>query len=567
MTETRPETHKHKGPSLIGRYETVIGTLLKYGFADIVAHPPFNRFVPASGKLIPFRHGKLVTEYTRYERMKMVCEELGTTFIKFAQIASNRPDLLPSELIEQLAHLQDHAPLVSEEDIRGVFLSEFHDLPEHLFAEFDYTPVASASMAQVHRAVLKTGEEVALKVLRPHIREVIDQDIHILRQLAGMLESYFPEYSSWQPKELVNMFESSIRKELHLRYEAANLVRFKKNFEGNPDIHVPAYFPEHSSDKILCMEFIRGIKITDQKALEEIGLTGPAIALKGINLYFEQVFDHGFFHADPHPGNFFILRDQRVCFVDYGMMGSVLDTDKYLLGNLLLAIADKDVYGLKRALLKFGKLEKLSDQLDKELEYDLEEFLTEYSGISLEDIEGMEVMAGVNKLFFTYQVRVPPNLLLLLKALVMIEGVGLQLDPGYNIIENITPFVRRLIARKYSPTKMGKALYRTAGDLFRLAGNLPEDLMEVMHKLRQGRLHIEFEHSGLEPFYAELDRVSNRISFSLIIAALILGSALLVIAHIPPFIYNISALGFIGFSLSGLLALRLAWAILKHGKI
>jgi ubiquinone biosynthesis protein len=315
------------------------------------------------------------------------------------------------------------------------------------------------------------------------------------------------------------------------------------------------------------MEFIRGIKITDLVSLDGIGMTGPHIAIKGINLYFEQVFEHGFFHADPHPGNIFILNDQRICFVDYGMMGTVLDSDKYLLANLLIAIADKDIRGLKHALLRFGKIEKLEEAVDKEMEYDLEEFLTEYSGISLEDIEGMEVMNGVNRLFFHYKVRVPANLLLLLKALVMIEGVGLQLDPKYNIIENITPFVRRLLAKKYSPARMGRNIARAAGDMIRLAGSLPEDLMEVMHKVRQGRLHIEFEHTGLDPLYAEMDRVSNRLAFSIVVASLILGSALLVIAHIPPYIYNISALGFIGFVVSGLLAIRLAWAILKHGNL
>jgi ubiquinone biosynthesis protein len=555
------------GPTLIGRYEQVIGILFKYGFADVIAHPPFNRFLPKSRKFIPVRKGKAVTDFTRYERIRMVCEELGTTYIKFAQIASNRPDLLPTELLSQLSSFQDHAPEVPAEIIRTVFLEEFGELPENLFQVFDYRPVASASMAQVHRAVRMDGVEVALKVLRPGIREVVEMDIQILNQLAHLIENYFPEYASFQPVELVKMFETSIRKELHLRMEATNLVRFGRNFRGHPDVLVPRYYPEHSTDRILCMDFIRGYKITDLVALAGIGLNGPVLALKGINIYFEQVFDHGFFHADPHPGNIFVLEDQRICFVDYGMMGLVLESDKILMANLLIAIADKDVQGLKRALLKFAKSDKLDAAKDKELEYDISEFLTEYSGISLEDIEGMEVMNGVNRLFFTYKVRVPPNLLLLLKALVIIEGVGLHLDPRYNIIENITPFVRRLLARRYSPARMGQNLLKAAGDMVRLAGSLPEDVMEVMRKVRQGRLHIEFEHKGLEPLIRELDMVSNRLSFAIIIAAMILGSSLLVLAHVPPFIYNISALGFTGFVISGLLALRLAWAIIKHGNL
>ncbi|MCO6485749.1 MAG: AarF/ABC1/UbiB kinase family protein [Saprospiraceae bacterium] len=569
MAQKAPtKTGKDKHPTtLMRRYEQVIGTLLKFGFADIISHPPFSRFIPASRKFIPVYKGKPVTDYTRYERIRFVCEELGTTFIKFAQIASNRPDLLPDELLVQLTSFQDHAPEVPEEVIREILTEEYKAPPEEIFLEFDPKPVASASMAQVHRAVRTDGTEVALKILRPGIQDTIEQDIHILRQLAHLLETYFPEYQSFQPMELVKMFETSIRKELHLRLEAANLVRFGRNFKDHADIHVPRYFAEHSTDRILCMEFIRGFKITDLETLKTIGLSGPALALKGINLYFEQVFEHGFFHADPHPGNIFILADQRVCFVDYGMMGMVLDSDKILMANLLLAIADRDVKGLKKALLRFSKSDRLEPEQDKELEYDIAEFLADYSGISLEDIESMEVMNGVNRLFFNYKIRVPANLLLLLKALVIIEGVGLQLDPRYNIIENITPFVRRLLARKYHPALMGRTLLKAAGDMVSMVGNLPEDMTDILRKIRQGRLHIEFEHRGLEPLIREMDLVSNRISFAIVIAALILGSALLVIAHIPPYIYNISALGFFGFLISGLLAIRLAWAIIRHGRI
>lgn len=554
-----------KNPSLISRYETVIGVLMKYGFADIIAHPPLNRFVPASGRWAPHLHGRSILEYTRYERMRMVCEELGTTFIKFAQIASNRPDLLPEELLNELENFQDNVPAVHPAAIKLVFVQEFGQPPEELFAEFDCNPIASASMAQVHYGRLKDGTEVVFKVQRPGIRQIIELDIQILRQLANLIESYFPQYQSFQPNELVTMFEDSIHKELHFRHEASSLVRFRNNFKGNPDIHVPACYPEFSTDRIICLEFIRGYKITDLEALNALDLTGTELALKGISLYFEQVFDHGFFHADPHPGNIFILPDKRVCFVDYGMMGVVLDSDKILMANLLLAIADRDILGLKRALLKFGKIEKLPDDKDKELEYDLEEFLTEYTSMTLEDIEGTEVMAAVNRLFFNYKIRIPPNLLLLIKALVIIEGVGLKLDPHYNIIENITPFVRRLLARKYEPARLGRQAIRAAGDAVRMLTALPEDVMEVMRKIRQGRLHIEFEHTGLEPFYKALDQVSNRLAFAILVAALILGSALLVIAHIPPYIYGISALGFFGFIISGLLAIRLIWSILKHG--
>ncbi len=283
----------------------------------------------------------------------------------------------------------------------------------------------------------------------------------------------------------------------------------------------------------------------------------------GINLYYEQVFEYGFFHADPHPGNIFVLPDKRVCFVDYGMMGIILDADKEHMAALLLAIADQDVPGLKKALLQFTMEEELTNE--KELEYDIIAFLSSYSEMSIDQIEGAEVMEGLNRMFFKYKIRIPPNLLLLLKALIIIEGVGLMLDPKYNIIKNIEPFVRRLLARRYSAARLAKDAIKTLNDLTRMATKLPEDVEEVLHKLRAGKLQIEFEHKGLEPLYHKMETVSNRIAFTLLLTALILGSSLLVIADVPPHINHVPVLRFVGFLLSGLLALRLIISIMRHG--
>ncbi|MBI5914729.1 MAG: AarF/ABC1/UbiB kinase family protein [Bacteroidetes bacterium] len=551
-------------PTLIGRYEKVIGVLIKYGFADVAAHPPFSRFVPKWKKLVPKHDGRPVTEFTRYERIRMVCEELGTTFIKFAQIASNRPDVLPEELVEELQKFQDHATPVPEADIRSTLEQELGDKLEKLFEQIDFQPIASASMAQVHRARLLGGREVVLKVQRPGIADTVELDIHILKSLARLIEHRFPAFNAYQPMELVKMFETSIAKEMNFTLEAASMRRFEEQFKGNPDIYVPFVYPEFSTEKLLCMEYVDGIKCTDLAALGSIGMTGPQLALKGINLYFEQVFDHGFFHADPHPGNIFVLPDQRVCFIDFGMMGSVAESDREMLADLLLAVHDRDVGGLKKALLRFSWDEEKIDQ--KNLEYDLMEFFQNYSNIGIEEIDTNEVMAALNSLFFDYKIRVPANMLLLLKALVIIEGVGLMLDPRYNIIENIHPFVTRLLGRKYSPAKLSKNVIKTLGDLSKLASSLPEDLEVVMEKIKQGKLHIEFEHRGLEPLDDALEASSKRISFAVVLGALILGSSLLVIADVPPHINNVPALGVFGFVISGLFGLRWLRSIWKQGK-
>ncbi len=558
------ETSKQgNNSSLIRRYREVIRVLVKYGFEDLIAHPPFNRLLPKSKQWIPSRGGRPIFEYTRYERIRMVCEELGTTFIKFAQIAANRPDLLPEELIAELEHFHDHAPTVPEAEIREVFVKEFGKPPEALFKNFDYQPIAAASMAQVHRATLLGDKKVVLKVQRPGIRDTIEQDIAILKQMAHLIETYFPQYAAFQPKELVTMFETSIRKELRFTVEASNLSRFQENFKLHPAIYVPDWFPEYTTDRILCMEYIDGIKINDLEALKAIGMTGPELALKGINLYYEQVFVHGFFHADPHPGNIFVLSDKRVCFVDYGMMGNILDHDKEHMATLLLAIAEQDVQGLKKALLLFTREEAFEEE--KDLEYDIVEFLSSYSEMSIDQIEGAEVMEGLNRMFFKYKIRIPANLLLLLKALIIIEGVGLMLDPKYNIVKNIEPFVRRLLSQKFNSKKITQSVVKTIGDLTRMAVNLPEDVEQVIHKLREGKLQIEFEHKGLEPLYRKMETISNRIAFTLLLTALIIGSSLIVIADVPPHVNHVPVLGFVGFLISGLLAIRLLISILRHG--
>ncbi|MFT5165752.1 MAG: ubiquinone biosynthesis protein [Saprospiraceae bacterium] len=547
------------------RYQKVIGVLIKYGFEDVVSHPPFNRFRSVTNKLAPLRGGKSVLEYTRYERIRMVCEELGTTYIKFAQIASNRPDILPEELIHELTKFQDHALSVSKVKIYRVLTKEFKEPLSDYFEYIDYNPIASASIAQVHRARIIGGKEVVLKIQRPDISANIKSDIAILKSLAAVISQYFPQYEAFQPKELVKMFEVSILKELKFTTEAANIIRFQKQFAKHPDVYLPAVYPEYTTDKVLCMEYIDGFKITDLKAIEEsTGLTGTDLALKGIGLYFEQVFEHGFFHADPHPGNIFVMKDTgQICFIDFGMMGFVLEKDQERIADLLLAISHQDVQGLKKSFLEFA----VGNQLvkEQELEQDIVEFFANYETISLDVIDTNEVMKGLNSLFFDYKIKIPSNLLLLIKAMLIIEGVGLELDPKYNIVKNIDPYANRLLLKKFVPEKLKESFIKSFFDFSRLFTDFPEDIAAIFKKIKKGKLHVEFEHKGLQPLLHKMEIVSNRISFTLLLSALILGSSWIITAKIPPYIYNVSLIGFVGFVLSGILAFRLLYSIIKHG--
>ena len=543
--------------SKIMRYEKVVATLIKYGFEDILAHPPLRKFIPQSNILVPTRNGKKVSKFTRHERIRLVCEELGTTFIKFAQIASNRPDLLPEDLIFELEKLQDDVPPVPIEDILSTIKSELSRPIDELLEYFNPIPLACASMAQVHRARLIGGKEVVLKIQRPRIKSTIASDIAILKNISNVIEKYMPQYKAYQPSELVKMFEDSITEELSFRLEANNLEHFQNMFKHNSFVFIPELYRELCTDRIICMEYVDGFKITDLDNLNKFNITGEDLAKRGISLYFEQVFEHGFFHADPHPGNIFVLKDGRIAFIDYGMVGTIIESDKVQFARILLAMYDNDVQALKRSILKFSA--GLTKDQEKAFEYDVVYFLREYSRISLDNIDGEEAMRGLNSLFYDYKIKIPSNLLLLIKALVILEGVGLKLNPEYDIIENIGPYVQRLLTKKYNPNRLQKELLNSMEETTSMIKDFPHDVREIIKKVKEGKLHIEIEHKGLEPFGDSLSKSINRLSYAMILVAIILASALLVMANVPPLYNGVPSFAIGGFLVAAFLALRLIY--------
>lgn len=547
------------------RYEKVMAVLIKYGFEDIVSHPPFDRIIPQSGKVVPSRNGKKVTEYTRYERIRMVCEELGTTYIKFAQIASNRPDLLPEELVDELSKLQDQAPKIPTKEVKKLVKERLPRPVKELLEYFDEKPLATASMAQVHRARLLGGKEVILKIQRPNIRANIFADISIMKSLVAAIEKRLPKYKVYNLGELIKMFEKSISEELDFTLEARNQVEFARMFANNEAVFVPKIYKELCSEKIICMEYVDGYKVTDLENLKKLDISGKYLAETGINLYFDQVFNHGFFHADPHPGNIFVLPDKRIVFLDFGMMGTIIESDKIQFSNILLALYEQDVQGLKKAVLKYAG--DLDEDKKRELEYDIIHIIRNYSNVSIENIDGNEVMKGLNAMFFDYKIRLPANLLLLIKALVVIEGVGLKLYPEYNIIQNIGPFVSKLLRKKYNVKSLRKDIMHGIDEVNYFVKEMPEDIREVIQKIKNGKIHVEFEHKGLEETNANLDVIANRLSFTMLIVALIIASSIIILADISPKFYDIPILAIVGLGIAGFLGIRLFYAILKHGKI
>ena len=544
------------------RYGTLFSVLSKYGFEDVLAATPIKNLIPDTYlKKHPDTH-KLLS-YSTYERIRMVLEELGPSYVKMGQVISNREDMLPPELLKELVKLQDNVKPLENFDVAKKIKEELALDSNECFSYISPTPLAAASLAQVHKAQLLTGEWVIFKIQRPDIKETIASDISIMKDVASALEKYSSQAQQLQPMQLIASFEKSITEELSYTQELNNMLRFSKNFENNDIIYVPKAYKAFSNDHIICMEYIDGIKVSEIKKLQALNIDTKAVATLGVDLYLEQILDFGFFHADPHPGNIFVLPEQeRICFIDYGMMGSIMPKDKEALEDLLLAFFKKDVKKIIVVLKKIAIRTDIPDE--KTLEYDLNELLEGISNIAIQHIKLGATLSQFKNILFNNKIAIPHYLYMLIRALVIIEGVGLKLNPDFNITENLEPYMTTIIRKRLSFKRFVKKSIARAQDYTNLIDTLPEDINDIISKIKNGKLVIVHEHKGLNEFKDTLKTAINRMVFAIIIAALSIGSSILVIADMPPKVNGIPILGALGFLISALLGFTILISIFKN---
>ncbi len=549
----------------INRLTRVIGVLAKYGFDDVVAHTQLSKIVPRRKLTSLKKEGEKIVAKSRYERIRLVFEELGPTFIKLGQILSNRHDLLPKALTKEFEKLQDDVST-------DVDLNAFEEIknrlgidPDQVFKEIKNEPEASASIAQVHRAQLQTGEWVVLKIQRPGIRDMIEADIEIVRYIIRMLQKRFPEVAVYQPLELLQAFERSIMTELNFVIEANSIQRFRNNFEGDERVYIPKVFREYCNETILCMEEVLGTKISEIDELKKRNIDIDKIVGIGVDAYFNQVFKHGYFHADPHPGNLVVTNEEKLCFLDFGMMGTILPRDKDIFSDFIVNFIRKDI---RRLILNIEDIsgKSITDNR-RSMEYDLYDMVQEISSNSLQDINMEMLYEKIHDFIYSHKITVPSDLFLLMRAFVVMEGMGLRLKPDFNMVEALEPYARKLMLQKYNPKNIVHSFWDTFLDTKDLLKGLPEDTKKIFENVKEGKLKIGFQHQGLEGLYNSLDRVTNRLSLAIITAALIVGSSLVVLSRIPPLILNIPIIGFIGFSLSVVLGIWIVISILRKNKI
>ena len=505
--------------SELGRAREIIGIIVKYGFNDWISKNGLGKYLVTKKRLI--RIGK----YNTWERVRMAIEELGPTFIKFGQILADRPDIIPEPLRIELTKLQDEAVPMPDEVAIKTIEEELKTPLMEVFSDFDCQHLASASIAQTYKAKLLNGEEVCVKVQRPGIEGKIELDLSLMSYFAGRMQRMNPEMEAIDVKGVVEEFGKIIRKEMDFRHEAANIIRFQHNFRDDPDVYVPRVYMEYTTKKVIVEEYIHGIKISDIPALIEAGNDPIILSKKAVRTVFTMIFEHAFFHGDPHPGNLFVLPGNILTFIDFGMMGSLRTEQIDFLGKYALGYIRRDPTIMTDALLLVSGKRHFSER--QELEFQIGEMLAHYEFLTIEEMDFGEVLQQSIDIIVKFGLKIPPSIYLLVKSLAAIERVAVNLNPGIDFVIEMEPYALDLIAKQFDPRIIFRDVVNSLREYYRLVMELPSELNEIIYKIKEGKFKTQIEVKGFEPLVEEIEQTSNRVSIAIVLAALIIGGSII----------------------------------------
>lgn len=546
----------------IQRMRHIVAVLIKHGFYGVVERMNLHRIVPFTKRLR--KKAAEEAELSLPERIRLVFEELGPTFIKLGQLLSTRPDILPEEYIEEFRKFQDKVPPFPFEKAVQQIERELKSPIGSLFQKVEEGPIAAASIAQVHLAVLLDGREVVVKVQRPGIEHTVDTDIGIMYTLANLLIKYFPELSILDPVAIVDEFSRVIRREMDFTLEGFNTLKFREMFKDDPHLYIPDVYWDYTSKRILTLERIRGIKVDNVEKLVKKGIDPGKIAKIIGETFLRMVMVKGFFHGDFHAGNIFVLGPERIALVDFGITGRVDKELRDSLANIFIGLATQDYDMLVDEYARMGVLPEGINL--SEFKRDYRDLMEPYFARPLERSSLGELLMGYVRVSFRYKIRHPRELLLINKCIIEIEGIIRLLDPKADLLDEAQPYAEEFIKERYRPGRVLGEVVEDLKEVNALVKESPSQLRQIMKKMINDKFTIDFVHVGLENFYSEIDRSSNRLSFALIISALIIGSSMVIQSGIGPLFMGFPILGVIGFAFAGILGLGLVISILRSGR-
>jgi ubiquinone biosynthesis protein len=553
----------------VNRAKEIINVFLKYGFGRIIDQIHFQRFIPLRTRIKTFGQWPALKGPTVPQRLRMAFSELGPTFIKLGQLLSARPDLITKPFADEFKRLQDEVPPFPAPEAKKIIEEETKRSVDKVFLTFDDTPLAAASIAQVHHATLLDGSEVIIKVQRPDIQEQIDADISILSTVANLLDRYVAESRFFNPRGIVEEFSRTIRKELNFAEEARNCERFRKNFEGSPDIYIPGVYGEFVTEKVLVMEKIRGVRIDDTAGIQAMGLDRSQLARKGVNAYFKQILEDGFFHADPHPGNIFVMSDGKIGLMDFGIIGRVSPELREIIANTLLALINKDFDKLVDQYIELGYVPEELDlgNFRKEFKADISDFLEPLYGLTLKELNFAEYVDTITHLSLKHNMKIPSDLLLINKAMLIVENICRELDPEFDFISAAEPYAAKLVKQRISPSWIYEKARKNVAEVADFAVLFPKQMRQIIRKLLRDDIHMKLTHIGLDKLIRDMDRSSNRIAFSMVVSAIILSSAIMHATGVGPKIFGMSVLANISFIVAFFLGIWLLISIIRSGRL
>jgi ubiquinone biosynthesis protein len=555
---TRPRTRK------IGRLSEIAQVAVRHGFGYFFERHRLTDLLPWTARVEATAQGPVGSDRGRH--LREMLDELGPTFVKFGQLLSTRPDVVPPDIVAELRSLQDDVTPFSFAQVRGVVEEELGLTLEQAFLSFGETPIAAASIGQVHRATLPNGDEVVVKVQRPNAPRQVESDLALLYQAARLIRERVRALDFIDVNDLVDEFARFIRQELDYKLEARHAETFRRNFDGSETVVVPKVYWDYSGARMLTLEYLAGVQLADLE-LDDTSLDERReLAYRVTQTWMEMIFRHGFFHGDPHPANVLVLEDARIGLVDFGLVGKLTDDDMARLTRLFIDAATENVDALPRRLAELGV--RYPKEREEEFATELRDLFYRYYGASLADIDPIQVIREAFGLIYSMNLRLPTRFVLLDKAIATLGSVGVELYPHFNVFEVARPYARELMLERFSPARLAMRTQKRGRELFEIAGELPYQVHDVLQEIRDGQIEVGFVHKGLDEFMHKLDVVFNRLVVALVVAGGLLGSSLIgILATEGPRLFGIHFLSVLGFVVSGVLGAWLLIGVLRSGRI